>query len=37
MDVTAAGERAQPRGLYRRWRQFMEAEDWEELTPWREA
>jgi phenylpropionate dioxygenase-like ring-hydroxylating dioxygenase large terminal subunit len=36
MDLTEAkSSEHNLRNLYRRWAQFMEAEDWGELTPWR--
>jgi hypothetical protein len=36
MDLTEAkSSEHNLRNLYRRWAQFMEAEDWSELTPWR--
>ena len=36
MDLTEAkSSEHNLRNLYRRWAQFMEAEDWGELTAWR--
>jgi len=38
VDLTKAQASEEPmRNLYRRWAQFMEADSWDELMPWRHA
>jgi hypothetical protein len=38
MDITEAkSSEHNLRNLYRRWAQFMEAESWDELAPWRKT